>query len=72
MTTSPTPAMLSADDVREMLRRECEAAGSREKWAHKHAMSPALVSFFLAGKQGPGPKIEGALGIRRVWTVDNE
>jgi hypothetical protein len=66
------PQMLTASDVREMLRRECEKAGGQTAWGRLHDISVQQVNNVLSGQQGPGPKIEKALGIRRVWTIDNE
>jgi hypothetical protein len=73
MTASPIPDMLSADDVRELLRLECEAAGGQIKWAAKHGCTRAYVSSVIVGRDAPGQTITKALGLRKLvlWTLDN-
>ena len=67
------PKMLTASDVREMLRRECEAAGGQIKWAQKNGVTRAYVSSVLVGRDAPGQTITNALGLRKVvlWSLDN-
>ncbi len=73
MTAPPIPTMLSADDVRDLLRRECEAAGGQIKWAAKHGCTRAYVSSVLVGRDAPGQTITRALGLRKIvlWALDN-
>jgi hypothetical protein len=68
------PKMLSADQVREMLRRECEKTGSQRKWALANGMTPQQVNNVLSGRESPGGSIARALGLRRnpyTWSLDN-
>lgn len=64
---------LTADDVREMLRRACESAGGRSKWATNHSLSAAFVSDVLNGKRYPSAGISQHLGVvenPRSWRLD--
>jgi hypothetical protein len=66
------PKMLSADQVREMLRRECEKAGGLRKWGRANLVSAAYVSRVLHGEKEVGDSIAKALGVTRyvAWTID--
>ena len=55
---------MTADDVRSMLKRACETAGSAAAWASDHNLSPAYVSDAINGRRDPGPSICEALGIQ--------
>ena len=74
MTTDHhTSKMLTADDVREMLRRECEKAGGQSAWAKSHGVSPQFVCDVLSGYRAPGEAIAKGLGLvetPRTWTLD--
>ena len=65
----------TADEVREMLRREVAKAGSLRKWARPYGVSAAYVSLVLRGECAPGPSVTVPLGLRReetvVWRLDN-
>jgi DNA-binding transcriptional regulator YdaS (Cro superfamily) len=54
---------MNADEVRNMLRRACQAAGSAAAWAKDNGVSPAYVSDTLNKRRDPGPAILDALGI---------
>jgi hypothetical protein len=61
-TLSP---MMTKDDVREILRSECEAVGGPTAWAKRHVISTAYVSDVLHERRLPGKRILEALRIRR-------
>lgn len=52
--------------VRDILRRECEKAGSAKAWAQSAGLSGAYVSDVLNGRRDPAEAILSALGIERV------
>lgn len=56
----------SADDVRQSLRRACDALGGQSRWAKLHDLSSAYVSDVLSGRREPGETILSALGWQRV------
>jgi hypothetical protein len=56
-------ALMTADDVRNLLRRACEQAGTAAAWAAKHDLSAAYVSDAMNGRRDPGPAICKALGL---------
>lgn len=58
---------MTTADIRDMLRRACETAGSNKAWAGKHGVSEAYVSDVLNGHRSPGPAICTALGIEQVY-----
>ena len=64
------PKMLSADDVRAMLREACEAAGGQKAWALAHNMSANLPGMFLRGKRGVPPTVARALKLTTVSGID--
>jgi hypothetical protein len=53
-------------ELRTLLRRRCDEAGSVRVWALKHGVSPVYVGHVLAGKRGPGKALLDALGLVRV------
>lgn len=55
--------IMTADDVRNMLRKACEAAGSATAWAEKNDISLQYVSDVLNSRRAPGPKALRALGL---------
>ena len=64
--------ILTADDVRTMLREACEAAGGLTKWAVAHNMSAPMPGMFINGKRPLTYPIERGLGLKRVWMVDDD
>jgi DNA-binding transcriptional regulator YdaS (Cro superfamily) len=54
---------MTADEVRENLRRACNAAGTQKAWAELHALSPAYVNDVLQGNRAPGQSILDALEL---------
>jgi len=59
---------MTAEDVRNLIRQECAAAGSARAWAVKIGISGAYVSDVLAGKREPGDSILAPLGLERIVT----
>lgn len=57
-------------DVLNMLRAQCEAAGSQQAWAARHGLSSSYICDVLMARRDPGESILRALGIvRRVSYV---
>lgn len=54
---------MTADEVRAMLSKACEKAGSLRAWAREHKVSAAYVSDVLNGNRTPGPSILEPLGL---------
>ena len=59
-------ASMNLDELRALLRRRCDEAGSVRAWALKHGVSPVYVGHVLAGKRGPGKALLDALGLVQV------
>lgn len=57
---------LTEKAVRDMLARECRAAGSQAAWADLHNLSPAYVSDVINGRRSAGDRVAAALDLRRV------
>ena len=58
--------ILTVMEVRALLRRECEEAGSQREWALAHGITMTDVSYVLTGRRPPGPTLLRALGLTRV------
>ncbi len=56
---------LTEDELRELLRAECEKAGSQTAWAQSADVSTAYVSDVINGRRQPGDSILRALGYKR-------
>lgn len=54
---------MTEDEVRDLLRRKCEKAGSNRAFAIKHKITPTYIGDFLDGTRKPGPAILDALGL---------
>lgn len=57
--------MMTADDVRTLLREEIKKTGTAKAWAETHGISITLVSDTLNGHRAPAQAIMGALGLER-------
>ena len=55
-------------EVRRLLRRQCEMAGSQKAWAEKHKVSTAYVSDALNQRCELGDALLKGLGVKRVVT----
>jgi hypothetical protein len=54
---------MTADDVRRLLQRACDDAGSQRAWALRHGVSVVYVNDVLGGNREPGPAICKVLGL---------
>ena len=57
---------MTADDVRQLLRKACDKAGSNRAWAQANDVSPAYVSDVLLRRREPGPAILDPLGLEAI------
>ena len=57
---------MTLDQVRALLRWECEKAGSQKLWADVHGVSPAYVSDVIQGRREPGAMLLDALELELV------
>lgn len=60
---------MSERDVCSLVEKEIERAGSLRALSREWGVSPAMLSDLLNGRRGPGPKILGPLGLRRVKAI---
>jgi hypothetical protein len=56
---------MTADDVRRLLQRACDDAGSQRAWALRHGVSVVYVNDVLGGNREPGPAILRAFGLEK-------
>jgi hypothetical protein len=57
--------MISADEIRNILRHRCEEAGSQRNWCALHGFGETYVSAVLAGRLTPGSRLLKALGYQK-------
>lgn len=57
---------LTADDVRALLRKACDAAGSQLNWGRQNNFSAPFISDILQGRRDPSESLCAALGIERL------
>lgn len=57
---------MTEDDVRDLMRKQAEIAGSQKAWAAQIGVSQALVCQVINGHQPPCGKILEALGVKRM------
>lgn len=64
--------VLNAEQVRDLLRRECEKMGGQAAWARAHDVTKAYVSAVLTGNHEPTRAVTYPLGLTRVvhWKFD--
>ena len=55
----------TADEVRAMLRRQCEEAGGQKAWATENRVSTAYVNDILQCRKMPGGMVAEILGVHR-------
>lgn len=58
-----TDQLLTDDDVRALLREECEKAGSQSAWGREHQIAQGIVNKTISGRRAIGKRICAALGI---------
>lgn len=63
-------ASMTVEQVRELLFRACEKAGSQRAWASRYGLSPAYVSDVINGGRDPGKGILVALGLTKIVTYE--
>ena len=59
---------MDVDEVRKLLKDECERCGGQAVWATRSGLSPAYVSDTLNYRRDPGPAIVLALGLKKIVT----
>lgn len=59
---------MTEDDVRKLLRKACEDAGSDRQWAIAHDLSAQYVGDVRRKKRPIGPAILKALGLEAHTT----
>jgi DNA-binding transcriptional regulator YdaS (Cro superfamily) len=57
---------MTANDVRNLLSKACDNAGSNRAWAQTAGVSPAYVSDVLNARREPGPAILTPLGLEAI------
>lgn len=57
--------VMTADQVRSLLRRVCLEAGSVRAWAMRNGTSPQYVGDVISGKREPGPAVLNPLGLEK-------
>lgn len=57
-------------EVRRLLRKACEYAGSQNEWAELYGISAAYVSDVIRGRRNPGEAILNALGLVKVVSYE--
>lgn len=63
---------MTEDEVRQEVRRICEARGTQKAYADEIGVTAAYLHDFLNEKRGPGPSILKALGLRKVVRYERE
>lgn len=58
---------ITEDQLRDVLRKACESAGSQSAWADRHGLSKSFVTEVLKGNRGFGDKALAALGYERRY-----
>lgn len=63
--------LLTAAQVRAMLRHRVKIAGLQRVWAAEHGVTAQHISDMLSGREVAGPKMQKALGLERVvmWRI---
>lgn len=59
---------MNIDQVRKLLARECEKAGSQRAWARLAGLSVPYVSDVIRGRRDPGKSILHALKLKKYVT----
>ena len=63
-----THGVLTADRMRDLLRKQCELAGSQRAWAKKNDFSAAFISDVLLARRDVTESLAKALGYKRRVT----
>ena len=62
--------IMTAEDVRKMLREACDAAGGMSAWGARNSIGVSNIADVLSGRRKPGRVICAALGIVRREDYD--
>ncbi len=57
--------MITADNLRQILRHRCEAAGGQKTWAALHQLSPQYISDVLNARREVSTKLAAKLGYSK-------
>jgi len=57
--------MLTADNMRQILRHRCEEAGGQKEWAKQNGFALSFVQFALSGDRHISARLAEALGYNR-------
>ena len=60
------PDTITEYQMREVLRKACDAAGSQLAWAEANGFSPSFVSDVLKKKRGISEELLKALGYLKL------
>lgn len=58
--------LLTAEQVRERLRKACEEAGGQYPWSRLHGFGQPMVNLVINGRRGISDKMAAEIGLRRV------
>ena len=61
-----TTPLLTASDVRSLLRQECAAAGGQSAWARDKGFTQAVVNKTVCGLLSPSKRLCKTLGLEIV------
>ena len=61
--------LLTADQVRDRLRKACAEAGGMRSWSRANGVSAAWISRVYRGVNEPGDAILFPLGLKKTVTV---
>ena len=59
---------LTADEVRDQLKRIARETGSQKIWAARHKVHPTYLSDVINARRDPSDSILKALGLEKVVT----
>lgn len=63
---------MNAKDVKSILRERIKEAGSYEKAAKRLGVSLTSVSYLMANRRAPSPKLLDRLGLKKVVTYERK
>ena len=66
------PRLLNESQVRNLLKRECDAAGGQKQWAEKHMISESYVCDALQCRRTLGRKLTEALGVKYIAMYEKQ
>jgi biotin operon repressor len=72
VNTTQEGVEMSIVELREMIEKEVERAGSQNRLAKEWGMSRSYLCEVLKGSKEPGKKILDSLGIKRVTVYEKK